>query len=248
MKINNIISKQDLAEGGEKDRQWSNKDIERLRVATKDFDDIMASDGPDQTKQNLIKKRIQTKPMAGPKGELPEQGVAEGSDHSLKKVWDRYSKHLQAGRGDHSDIRQINKSGKILQDIRKYVKDHHGQKAVDDMERYAERRQWDEGVAEGTAGLPDPNDFDSDWDYQDALDSYGKTQDNDADYENMISEPDDWFDESKEKIGNMDANAFDDALARMKKLAGSGPLKTVYDPNKRVYRNVPVATQPGDKK
>ena len=77
--------------------------------------------------------------------ESAEQGVEEGSDHSLKQVWDRYSKHLQAGRGDHSDIRQINKSGKILQDIRKYVKDHHGQKAVDDMERYAERRQWDEG-------------------------------------------------------------------------------------------------------
>ena len=37
---------------------------------------------------------------------------------------------------------------------------------------------------------------------------------------------------------------FDDALARMKKLAGSGPLKTVWDPAKRVYRNVPTATQP----
>jgi hypothetical protein len=69
-----------LDEGGEKDRQWSNKNMERLRVATRDFDDIMASDGPDQTKHNLIKKRIQNKPMAGPKGVLPEQGVAEGED------------------------------------------------------------------------------------------------------------------------------------------------------------------------
>ena len=68
---------QGMAEGGAKDRQWSNKDMERLRVATRDFDDIMASDGPEATKQNLIKKRIQTKPMAGPKGVLPEQGVAE---------------------------------------------------------------------------------------------------------------------------------------------------------------------------
>jgi hypothetical protein len=79
-----------------------------------------------------------------------DQGVAEGSDHSLKKVWDRYAKHLEAGRGNHSDVRQIFKSGDILQNIRKYVKDHHGQKAVDDMERYAEKRRWDESVTEGS--------------------------------------------------------------------------------------------------
>jgi hypothetical protein len=42
----------------------------------------------------------------------------------------------------------------------------------------------------------------------------------------------------------MDADKFDDALARMKKLAGSGPLKTVYDPARRVYKNVPTAVQP----
>jgi hypothetical protein len=33
-------------------------------------------------------------------------------------------------------------------------------------------------------------------------------------------------------------------MARLKQLAGAGPLKTVYDPEKRVYRNVPVAVQP----
>jgi hypothetical protein len=27
-------------------------------------------------------------------------------------------------------------------------------------------------------------------------------------------------------------------------LAGAGPMKTVYDPNKRVYRNIPTAVQP----
>ena len=47
-----------------------------------------------------------------------------------------------------------------------------------------------------------------------------------------------------EKVGNMDADRFDAALARMKQLAGSGPLKTVWDPEKRVYRNIPVAVQP----
>jgi hypothetical protein len=58
------------------------------------------------------------------------------------------------------------------------------------------------------------------------------------------AESDDWVDESKEKIGNMDADAFDDAISRLKKLAGSGPLRTVYDPARRVYKNVPHAVQP----
>jgi hypothetical protein len=37
---------------------------------------------------------------------------------------------------------------------------------------------------------------------------------------------------------------YQDMVARMKKLAGLGPLKTVYDPAKRVYRNIPTAVQP----
>ena len=56
-----------------------------------------------------------------------------------------------------------------------------------------------------------------------------------------MTEPD--IDEG-EKVGNMDADAFDSAMARLKQLAGAGPMKTVYDPTKRVYRNVPVAVQP----
>jgi hypothetical protein len=42
----------------------------------------------------------------------------------------------------------------------------------------------------------------------------------------------------------MDADAFDAAMARLKQLAGAGPMKTVYDPDRRVYRNVPTAVQP----
>jgi LysM repeat protein len=49
---------------------------------------------------------------------------------------------------------------------------------------------------------------------------------------------------NQEKVGNMDADRFDAAMARLKQLAGAGPLKTVYDPAKRVYRNVPTAVQP----
>jgi hypothetical protein len=73
---------QSMSEGSTKDRQWSNKDVEKLRVATRDFDDIMSSAGPEAFKQELIKKRIKTKPMSGPKGVLPEeQGMSEGDDH-----------------------------------------------------------------------------------------------------------------------------------------------------------------------
>jgi len=39
-------------------------------------------------------------------------------------------------------------------------------------------------------------------------------------------------------------DAYDSMVARVKKLAGLGPMKTVYDPAKRVYKNVPTAQQP----
>ena len=50
---------------------------------------------------------------------------------------------------------------------------------------------------------------------------------------------------NNEKIGGRhDADDFDSMVARLKKLAGAGPMRTVYDPNRRVYRNVPTAVQP----
>jgi hypothetical protein len=49
----------------------------------------------------------------------------------------------------------------------------------------------------------------------------------------------------EEKIGGRyDADDFDDMVSRLKKLAGAGPMKTVYDPDRRVYRNMPTAQQP----
>jgi hypothetical protein len=55
---------QGVAEGGAKDRQWSNKDMERLRVATRDFDDIMASDAYGRRiNQDATKQRLKTKPI-----------------------------------------------------------------------------------------------------------------------------------------------------------------------------------------
>ena len=37
---------------------------------------------------------------------------------------------------------------------------------------------------------------------------------------------------------------YDAMVARVKRLAGLGPMKTVYDPAKRQYRNMPTAVQP----
>jgi len=48
-----------------------------------------------------------------------------------------------------------------------------------------------------------------------------------------------------QKIGGRhDADEFDDMVSRLKKLAGAGPMRTVYDPDRRVYRNMPTAQQP----
>jgi len=66
--------------------------------------------------------------------------AAEGSDHSLKKVFDRYARHLSASRGDTSNVDQMMRSSKILKDITKYVRDNYGEDAVDNMERYANQQ------------------------------------------------------------------------------------------------------------
>jgi len=66
--------------------------------------------------------------------------AAEGSDHSLKKVFDRYARHLSASRGDTSNVDQMMRSSKILKDITKYIRDNYGEDAVDNMERYANRQ------------------------------------------------------------------------------------------------------------
>jgi hypothetical protein len=44
-----------------------------------------------------------------------------------------------------------------------------------------------------------------------------------------------------------DPEEFDDMVLRLKTLAGAGPLKTVWDPERRVYKNVPI-NPPQDKK
>jgi hypothetical protein len=63
------------------------------------------------------------------------------------------------------------------------------------------------------------------------------------DYESLPKKAD----ESKKAPAEKEADYGDDyqdMVKRVKKLAGLGPLKTQYDPQKRVYRNMPTAVQP----
>jgi hypothetical protein len=72
------LKEQGVAEGSD-NRQWSNKEKETFRRNVAGLDDMFGKDDAwTKTKQRQIKQQIKTKPMAGPKGQLPEQqGVAE---------------------------------------------------------------------------------------------------------------------------------------------------------------------------
>jgi len=79
--------KQDVTESSDH-RQWSNKEKETFRRNVAGLDDMFGKDDAwTKTKQRQIKHQIKTKPMAGPKGQLPEQqGVAEGVEQYLEEM------------------------------------------------------------------------------------------------------------------------------------------------------------------
>jgi hypothetical protein len=59
--------------------------------------------------------------------------------------------------------------------------------------------------------------------------------------------PDKMDEESRKKRKEPEAkydDQYDAMVARVQKLAGIGPMKTVWDPARRVYKNVPTAQQP----
>ena len=138
-------------EPGEYDQEGSmaRQDLATAANAAEELRSILDSDeNLPEWVQSKITKAVDYLDTVRDYMKSKDQDVTEGNDHSLEKVWDRYSKHLMAARGHHPSVKQINKSGEILQNIRKYVRDHHGQKAVDDMERYAEKQKWNEDVTE----------------------------------------------------------------------------------------------------
>jgi hypothetical protein len=82
-----IKKKYSVAESSD-NKQWSNKEKETFRRNVAGLDDMFGKDDAwTKTKQRQIKHQIKTKPMAGPKGQLPEQqGVAEGVEQYLEEM------------------------------------------------------------------------------------------------------------------------------------------------------------------
>jgi len=77
---------------------------------------------------------------------------------------------------------------------------------------------------------------------QDVAREFNKA-DKGQDYKDLPKKADESKSKPKEKEADY-GDDYQDMVARVKKLAGLGPLKTVYDPTKRVYRNMPTAVQP----
>jgi hypothetical protein len=111
--------------------------------------------------------------------------------------------------------------------------DYEGDQAKDQLNTIVRAAQRLNGLLDDNENMPE-------W-VQMKITNAADYIDTAADYIESNQEPE--LDEG-EKVGNMDADKFDAALARMKKLAGAGPMKTVWDPAKRVYKNIPTAVQP----
>ena len=111
--------------------------------------------------------------------------------------------------------------------------DYEGDQAIDQLNTIVRAAQRLNGMLDDNENMPE-------W-VQMKITNAADYIDTAADYIESNQEPE--LAEG-DKIGNMDADKFDAAMARLKQLAGAGPMKTVYDPAKRVYRNVPTAVQP----
>ena len=72
--LRNALYDEGVAESPEDRRQWSKKELEQLRMAGKEiFAMFPDEDEPNPEMQKFVKKQIKSRPMAGPKGVLPEQ-------------------------------------------------------------------------------------------------------------------------------------------------------------------------------
>ena len=96
----------------------------------------------------------------------------------------------------------------------------------------------------GGSGMEPSDKDDDDYEMYDTDDDYDRGGDDESHYEKYVRTR--GLEETKpeEKIGGRyDPDDFDAMVLRLKKLAGAGPMKTVYDPEKRVYKNVPQSSE-----
>lgn len=163
-----------------------------------------------------------------------KQGVAEGDISQLEKdVADAPVEPIANMEGvADSNVEELGA------DAGEY--DYEGDMAKDDLETIVRAARQLTGMISDNENMPE-------W-VQSKINKAADYVDTAADY--MASNQDEPMDEAQqEKIGGRhDPQDFDDMVSRLKKLAGAGPMKTVYDPNTRRYKNMPTAVQPGDKK
>ena len=156
-KLADKIAKKGVAEGSSDNKysNLSNRGVNRgINRAADDFNrllDLDQAESPHYKTQHQqdTKKRLKTKPMAGPKGVLPEQSVAEGSLEEVsldlaKRVRDKAEYYVDM---DYDDMRD-RPEGYSEKQRRKF------QRYIDRKEPRAKGdRDWDppkQGVAEGS--------------------------------------------------------------------------------------------------
>ena len=157
---------------------------------------------------------------------LNNQGVAEGSE--LKQAKRKYN---QAAKDANAD--QVG-AGKKIDAMKNSLRQRDIEKKKDvaeGLDKPEEKSMYD---YHGVPGLDKPEEK-SMYDYRGVpgLDEQGMAEGEQQKGAN-------YRDPKEAEYGP----EYDDMVARVKKLAGLGPMKTVYDPNKRVYRNIPTAVQP----
>lgn len=188
-----------------------------------------------KTAQDIVQKQADKNVIGQAKiaGAVPDQGVAEGSETegtaTLAKIaaagdngYDMIEDGLNGLLGTEAQI--------MLQDMYDDVSREHRLHPDDDFEqiydRMMDRIESDYGQT-GMAEAP-------------GAETLAHNQSTVASNEKAFD-----LEESKPKEKEADYGAdYQDMVARVKKLAGAGPLKTVWDEKKRVYRNVPTAQQP----
>lgn len=217
-----------------------------------------------KTAQDIVQKQADKNVISQAKiaGAVPDQGVAEGSETegtaTLAKIaaagdngYDMIEDGLNGLLGTEAQI--------MLQDMYDDVSREHRLHPDDDFEQIYDRMMdriesdyGQQGMAEGL-GLRN---------LRNTLSGIPKTryaQDQAAQPTNRRPTPQELdrrkqaekdkkpgaVESKEEKIaGRHDPEEFDAMVGRLRQLAGSGPLKTVWDEKKRVYRNVPTAQQP----
>ena len=150
-------------------------------------------------------------------------------DNALGVKWDRESKrYFSPIKVDEEDVN----AGEY---------DYEGDMAKDDLQTMIRAARRLNNMLDNNENMPE-------W-VQSKINKAADYVDTAADYiESNKEQGDVEMEEGQSKSKEADyGDDYQAMVARVKKLAGLGPLKTVYDPARRVYRNVPTAQQPKNK-